>query len=148
MRLIAATVIVLVVFAVIENGPQASTAANLTPNSSVAEQATAVTVQDMAPPECFGMALTNLVSGAGTLTGTGANDLITGSACADVIDGAGGDDCIVGGGGIDDLTGGTGNDVLLGGADDDALDGGGETDSCYGGGQAGDTFNNCSTIVP
>lgn len=85
------------------------------PAANVGQKSVSVTANDIKPPACAGLYLTNIVSGAGTLTGTASNDLIIGSAGPDTIDGRGGDDCILGGGGDDHITGGEGNDVCLGG---------------------------------
>ncbi len=89
-------------------------AANTIPATNVTHQMMSVDVDDLKPPVCSGWLLTNLVSGAGTLTGTDGNDLILGSSNADTIDGLGGDDCILGGGGDDLITGGNGNDICIG----------------------------------
>ena|SRR5215208_1946767 len=89
------------------------------PASNVGQQSISVTAQDLKPPACNGLYLTNIIRGSGTMTGTPANDLIIGSTWADTIDGLGGDDCILGGGGDDSLTGNDGNDVCLGGPGND-----------------------------
>lgn len=81
----------------------------------------AVSVDDFKPSACSGLALSNLVTGTGTITGTAGNDLILGSADADTIDGMGGNDCILGGGGDDTITGGADIDVCLGGPDNDSF---------------------------
>lgn len=91
------------------------------PPSNVGQQSVPVTAEDIKPPACEAMYLTNIVSGSGTLTGTAANDLIIGSAAADTVDGLGGDDCILGGSGDDLITGGDGTDVCLGGPGTDAF---------------------------
>ena len=75
-----------------------------------------MTAEELRPAECAGLMLTNVVTGAGAITGTAGNDLILGSGGADTIDGGGGNDCILGGGGDDQLDGGEGTDVCLGGA--------------------------------
>jgi Ca2+-binding RTX toxin-like protein len=85
------------------------------PSSNLGEQSVHVTAEDVKPPACAGLFLTDLVSGSGTLTGTTGNDLIIGSAGADSIDGLSGDDCILGGGGDDSIDGNDGSDVCLGG---------------------------------
>jgi Ca2+-binding RTX toxin-like protein len=88
-------------------------AANTVPFTRLTNQSEYISINDFKPYACGGTYLTNLVSGAGTLTGTAGNDLILGSSGADVIDGLGGDDCIVGGGGMDLCTGGTENDIFI-----------------------------------
>lgn len=89
------------------------------PASNVGQQSIPVTAEDIKPPACDALYLTNTVSASGTLTGTTANDLIIGSSGVDTIDGLGGNDCIVGGGGDDILSGGEGTDICLGGVGTD-----------------------------
>ena len=91
------------------------------PASNVGQQSVSVTAEDIKPPACESLYLTNIVSGSGTVTGTTANDLIIGSAGADTIDGLGGDDCILGGDGDDQITGGDGNDVCIGSGGTDSF---------------------------
>jgi Ca2+-binding RTX toxin-like protein len=91
------------------------------PSSNVGQQSIPVTAEDIKPPACEALYLTNIVSGSGALTGTTANDLIIGSAGADTIDGLGGDDCILGGDGDDLITGSDGTDVCLGGSGTDVF---------------------------
>jgi Ca2+-binding RTX toxin-like protein len=90
-------------------------ATNTVPATSITHQTIPVGVNDLKPSACAGWPLANLVTGAGTITGTEGNDLIIGSSNADTIDGLGGDDCILGGGGDDLITGGDGTDVCIGG---------------------------------
>jgi len=89
--------------------------------ANVGQESMTVTINDLKPSACAGLSLTQIVSGAGTLTGTSDNDLILGSSGTDVVDGLGGDDCILGGGGEDSLTGNDGSDVCLGGPGDDVF---------------------------
>ena len=89
------------------------------PSSNVGQQSILVTAEDLKPPACRALYLTNIVRGSGILTGTAANDLIIGSDGSDTIDGLDGDDCILGGNGDDTITGSDGNDVCLGGAGND-----------------------------
>ncbi len=91
------------------------------PSSNVDYQSILVTAQDIKPPACNALYLTNIVRGSGTLTGTAANDLIIGSVNADTIDGLGGDDCILGGNGDDFITGSDGTDICLGGFGNDTF---------------------------
>src|SRR5215208_6975505 len=86
------------------------------PPSNVGQESIHVTINNLTPPICAALYLTNLVSGSGTLTGTAGNDLIIGSAGADTIDGLGGDDCILAGNGDDILTGSDGTDICIGGS--------------------------------
>lgn len=92
------------------------------PASNVGTESIPVYAEDIKPPACSALYLTNIVSGSGILTGTTGNDLIIGSSSADSIDGSGGDDCILGGDGDDLITGGDGNDVCLGGSGVDTFD--------------------------
>jgi Ca2+-binding RTX toxin-like protein len=96
-------------------------AANVVPASNVTHQTLTVNINDAKPASCAGWTLTNLVTGAGSITGTEGNDLILGSSGADTIDGLGGDDCILGGGGDDLVTGGSGADVCIGGPGADSF---------------------------
>jgi hypothetical protein len=88
---------------------------------------------DLKPPACSGLNLTNVVTdGAGTT----ANDLVVGDENDNTLDGGDGADCLVGGNGDDTLTGGAGDDVLIGG---------GGTDTCTGG-SGSDTYDDsCET---
>ena len=141
-------------------------AANTVPPSNAGSSTRPITANDLKPPECAALALTAIVAGSGTFSGSSAAELILGSGGADIISGNSGNDCmlggsgndtvngdggadvLIGGAGDDILTGGSGNDFLYGGPGNDNLDGGAGSDYCNGGGQAGDTFTSCSTIVP
>lgn len=98
------------------------------PAVNVGVESVPVNANSVKPAACAGLSLTNIVTGAGTITGTSGNDLILGSAGADVIDGLGGNDCILGGGG------------------DDTIDGNADTDVCIGGAGT-DTLSNCETAI-
>ncbi len=91
------------------------------PSSNIGAQSVPVTAEELKPPACGALYLTNIVSGSGTLTGTSANDLIIGSVEADMIDGLGGNDCILGGSGDDLIAGSDGLDVCLGGPGNDVF---------------------------
>lgn len=112
------------------NSIAASTASTTTPSSGLDIYTQVTTANDIKPASCAGITLTHVVSGSGTITGTGNSELITGSAGVDTIDGDLGDDCILGGSGDDDITGNAGTDV------------------CIGGGDAGDVFTTCETTIP
>ena len=92
------------------------------PASNIGSETLSVSAEDIKPPACSALYLTNIVSGSGTLTGTSGNDLIIGSAGTDIIDGGAGNDCILGGAGDDSLVGGDGNDVCLGDSGTDTFD--------------------------
>jgi Ca2+-binding RTX toxin-like protein len=91
------------------------------PDTNVGTESIPVYANDIKPPACTSLNLTNTISGSGTITGTTGNDLIIGSTGADTIDGLGGDDCILGGNGDNTITGGDGNDVCIGGAGTDTF---------------------------
>jgi Ca2+-binding RTX toxin-like protein len=143
-RVLAVGLAVLIWFSLIS----AFAAANTIPTSSLSDTTRAITPDDLKPNQCNGITLTGkLVWTSGTLTGTGAAELLLGTGGANSINGGGGNDCIVGGGGADTLTGGSGMVVILGGPGNDTIDGGpaGGSDTCYGGAGT-DTFTSCETI--
>ena len=121
-------------------------AANTVPLTRADKDSIGLGVNELQPPECVGLGLTNIVDiGAGE-TGTAANDLILGTPGNDaLIQGGAGNDCILGGGGNDrrrfifwwiwGLDGGDGDDVIIGGPG---------TDVCYGGAGT-DTYYSCET---
>lgn len=103
-----------------------------------------VTVQQLAPPACAGLALTSLViatSGSGNGNGGGRG----GGGGTTTVRGTAGNDLILGTPGRDRLDGRAGSDCLVGGADDDHLDGGPGQDACLPGGDPNDTTANCET---
>lgn len=99
----------------------AMTAANSVPLSRVVDNTRTIGANDLKPSNCNGITLTSLVVGSGTVTGTGAAELILGGANADLMSGLGGNDCILGGGGVDTIDGGLGTDVCLGGPATDVI---------------------------
>jgi len=100
----------------------AMAAANTVPPSGLADIRRSITPDDLKPPQCAAIHVTNLIVGTGVFTGTAGNDLILGGPGADTIYGGSGDDCILGGGGDDQLYGGAGTDVCIGGGGSDILD--------------------------
>ncbi len=126
-------------------------ATNTVDNSHARYQNYPVTVDQLKPPECYGITLTGTLNVADN-----GNNLLIGTTGADSLDGLGGDDCIIGGDGNDRLDGGNGNDVVLGGNGNDRLDennssgidtligGGGNNDRCWRS-DPGDTID-CETI--
>lgn len=73
-------------------------------------------------------------SGADTLTGSTADDLIIGGAGPDTVNGGAGNDLIFGRSGRDSLVGNSGNDAIFGGGDRDTIEGGQDADTLGGGG--------------
>jgi hypothetical protein len=128
-------------------------AANIVPETRLADQSVAIIASELVPSECDGLrnSLENFIVCTSTTCSGGAgnsNDLILGTPGNDTIDGNNGDDCIVGGAGNDALYGGHGNDILIGGPGVDTLDGGSrniDTDTCID--DAGSTtFIDCEVI--
>jgi len=124
----------------------AYTAGNTVSPSRADKNSIGLGVNELQPPECVGLGLTNIVDVGAGQNGTAANDLILGTPGNDTnIRGGGGNDCILGGGGNDrrwflffwlpGLWGEDGNDVIIGGPG---------TDSCYGGAGT-DTYYSCET---
>ena len=117
------------------------------PSIRVDEESFIIEADDLKPPECNGITLTNIVDVGAGETGTPANDLILGTDKADTeIRGGAGDDCILGGKGNErqrigtswapGLYGEDGDDVLIGGP--------GNNDYCDGGPGA-DLYYSCET---
>ena len=118
-------------------------ASNTLPSIRVDEDSFPVTADDLKPPECNGITLTNIVDVGAGETGTPNNDLILGTDKNDAeILGGAGDDCILGGKGnerqrvgtewVPGLYGEDGNDILIGGpGNNDYCDGGDGTDTYY-----------------
>ena len=104
------------------------TATNTVPSSRAGHSSRPIAANDLKPPECSAITLTNKVAGSGTINGTGAGDLVAGSAGIDTMNGRNGSDCILGGGG------------------DDSIDGAGGTDVCNGG-PGTDAFIRCETVI-
>lgn len=107
-------ILLLLIFGSVMFGLSASNVILETP--AMEDQTQNVTANDLKPPECSHLNLTNIVTGR---NGTKGNDLMLGTAGNDDLDGKQGDDCIVGGGGDDTLQGKRGDDVLIGGAGTD-----------------------------
>ena len=131
---------------VLVNVFSAVTSSNTVPETRADKTSFGLGANELKPPECAGMGLTNVVDiGAGE-TGTAANDLILGTSAGDsIIQGGAGDDCILGGGGDErwwlfiwwpGIVGGDGDDVIIGGPGNDG---------CYGG-NGSNTYYGCETI--
>jgi Ca2+-binding RTX toxin-like protein len=121
-------------------------AANTVADSGADDTSRAITPNDLKPPECASISVTNLVVGSGTLNGSNANDLILGSSGADSANAKQGDDCVVTGDGDDTLKGGNDDDILLGGGGDDDLRGeNGANDICDGGPGTDSSDGKCET---
>jgi Ca2+-binding RTX toxin-like protein len=122
--------------------------ANTVPPSKASNTSFAITANTLKPTECAGITLTAKISGSGTISGTGAAELIVGGPGADTINAGGGTDCVLGGGGNDNLNGQGGDDVIIGGAGADNINGGaGGGDVCYQNGGGG-SFAGCEMTNP
>jgi Ca2+-binding RTX toxin-like protein len=144
-----AVVIMVLIFSVlvIVSVTNAFSDANTIPQTRADKDSIGLGVNELQPPECVGMGLTNIVDiGAGE-TGTSANDLILGTDKADAeIRGGAGNDCILGGKGNErqkigkdwgpGIFGEEGDDVIIGGP--------GNQDYCDGG-PGNDTYYSCET---
>ncbi|MBU1612327.1 MAG: hypothetical protein KKC99_10840 [Proteobacteria bacterium] len=73
-----------------------------------------------------------LISAAGTMSGTNDDDLLVGGSGADSLRGGDGSDTLIGGAGNDFLSGGDGSDTLIGGDGNDTLFGGQGSDVLMG----------------
>jgi signal peptidase I len=128
-------VAVLVVILVVATFATAFTAANTVPLSYAGTSLQASALAQMAPSQCAGITLTNLIAmTTNSTSGTTGNDLILGRnvSATVTLTAGGGDDCVVGGGGA-----GTTN----------KFDGGGGTnDVCIGAAGATNTFTHCEHI--
>ena len=133
MQLVARLAVAVLLLAVGGSAVSAAAISTSTSGSSAGVYNQLITADDLKPPECAGITLTDVLGGGGVIIGIGVrNELITGSA------------------GVDDLRGMLGDDCILGGAGDDSIDGGKPpgSDVCIGGGDAGDTFTGCETVIP
>ncbi|MGD8603395.1 MAG: hypothetical protein PVF49_02365 [Anaerolineales bacterium] len=110
----------LLVLIVLLSAIGAFAASNTVPFTRLDDESGAITANDLAPSECSGINLVNVILISGNGNGTNDNDLILGSPGDDSIRGQGGDDCIIGGGGDDFLHGGNGTDVCNGGTGTDS----------------------------
>lgn len=101
----------------------ALSAGNYVPVSYLSDQSYPIAISELAPPECAGLGLTDIISASGdtTVVGTDANELILGGPAAEQLWGGGGNDCIVGGGGNDSIAGVGGTDVCIGGPGNDVF---------------------------
>jgi Ca2+-binding RTX toxin-like protein len=102
----------------------AAAANNVVPVTRLTDQSTAVTANDLKPPECSAINLTAIVYcpvGGGACDGTDANELVIGSTADDDIRSGKGDDCILGGGGNDSIRGEQDTDVCIGGPGTDSF---------------------------
>ena len=118
-RLFLVALIALIMMGVVS----ASAASNTVPATHLGQQVNPITANDLKPPECAGLNLTDIVvCSGGNCNGTGANELLLGTSAGERIRGRGGTDCIVGGGGDDQLVGnGSKGDVCIGGPGNDTF---------------------------
>ncbi len=141
-RTVILSLILIIALVVITNVFNAVTASNTVPVTLADKNSYGLSANQLKPPQCSGITLTNIVDIGAGQNGTDANDLILGTPGGDpLIWGGAGDDCILGGGGNDrrrvlifwlpGLFGGAGDDVLIGGPGLDSCFGGGGTDTYY-----------------
>lgn len=117
MRHLAAVGIAVVIVAVV---PSPALAARIDVQvTRVSRVVKPIGANDLKPPQCAALTLTNLVIGTG---GTNSADLVLGGPGLDTLNGNAGDDCLLGGGGIDTIAGGPGTDVCIGGPGLDVFD--------------------------
>ncbi|OIO95134.1 MAG: hypothetical protein AUK03_05820 [Anaerolineae bacterium CG2_30_64_16] len=121
-------------------------AANLVAGSGIATLTIPITANQLKPPECDGLDLSNVIVGDADFKDGNANSLLLGNAVANTISAGKGTDCVLSGDGADTLKGEGKDDVLLGGPGDDHIDGGAGWDICYGG-PGNDTFSKCEVTV-
>lgn len=93
----------------------AVTAGTTVPETRSGQQTSTVSIDELKPSDCSGVAVTAIVSGSGSVSGTSAAELILAGSSVDTVSASGGDDCVVGGGGNDVIGGGAGIDVCIGG---------------------------------
>jgi Ca2+-binding RTX toxin-like protein len=92
-------------------------AANIVPTSGKLDTTVVLTVNNLKPQDCNGLALTTYVlAPGGNYNNNGASALILGVPGFDNLKAGGGNDCLVGGTGGDKLAGGAGADVCFGDA--------------------------------
>jgi Ca2+-binding RTX toxin-like protein len=104
----------LLVFALTLSVVVAATASTAVPSSKAGTASQTRTVAQLTPSQCTSVP-TNLVTGAGTVAGGLAADLVLGSPGIDSLTGQASNDCLVAGGGNDNLRGDGGTDVCIGG---------------------------------
>jgi len=140
--IVTAAFAVLVLFNVFS----ALTASNTVPPTRADKESFGLGANELKPPQCAGMGLSNVVDYGAGENGTDANDLILGTPGQDTgIQGGAGNDCILAGAGDDrwwlfiwwpGVYGGDGDDVIIGGPGNDV---------CYGG-AGSNTYYGCETI--
>ena len=99
----------------------AMAAANRVPATAVEDVVMPITANDLKPPECAGLNLTDVVIWQNGMGGDRNSSLILGTPNADSITGGKGNDCILGGGGDDKIDGNQGSDVCIGGPGSDTF---------------------------
>jgi len=118
LRLIVPIMAVLAIAASMTIG---DTAANGVPSTKAVNNSQAITAETLKPAACAGITLTAILTGAGNITGTNANELIISDGTVNnKLNGGGGNDCIIGSSVKNQFTGGAGTDVCIG-------NGGGDT---------------------
>ena len=106
---------------IVVSAASAMAAANLVPVTAVEDDVRPITANDLKPPECASLNLTEIVIWPDRIGGESSSHLVLGTSGADWILGGSGSDCILGGGGNDIIFGGAGSDVCIGGPGSDTF---------------------------
>ena len=103
---------------IVVSAASAMAAANLVPVTAVEDDVRPITANDLKPPECASLNLTEVVIWQNGMPGDRDSGLVLGGPGKDRIKGGKGNDCILGGGGDDSIDGNQGTDVCIGGPGD------------------------------
>ena len=127
-------------------------ASNTVPSSRLSQQEFSITANDLKPPECAGLFLTDiyLPNETDKVMGSNTNDLVLGSTTVKYAKGKKGNDCLLSGGGTIDkfLQGRSGDDVLINMGEGSCIMNGGQgNDICYQNGGNCEVIN-CETVYP
>jgi len=105
---------------------RAVAASNVVPPTSLADQSSIITVNDLKPSDCSAITLTAIFycpTDGSQCNATDASELVIGTSAGDDIRSGKGDDCILGGGGGDSIRGEQDIDVCIGGPGTDSFPG-------------------------
>jgi hypothetical protein len=122
-RIVLRVAIIGLVVLILVSSASAMAAANRVPVTAVEDVAMPITANDLKPPECASLNLTEIVIWPDTIWGESSSHLVLGTSGTDLIFGGSGSDCILGGGGGDLIFAGAGSDVCIGGPGTDTFSG-------------------------